>query len=269
MVDLKNIKLVILKCPYTTWHDPITQYFFVKTIELKIEGYQRKHFFGVMPFDQTDFVSDHLLICAKDEKNNVVPISAAQPLPFNVQTLKPISGVKSLAFDICNPFKLDFTVSAFFKKSNQPKHFASVQESIEECFKANRRISYYSSWTQSPLIRKNTEAVAVMKEIFAAMTVCHHREENITDLLGLGLPKFNTDKFFMNWGFERSTVQGEPVENVPLAFLDGIDCVLMHLRHYSDYAMQMTEKYAELWNDRLVVGQSLAQAIAESEKKAA
>ena len=255
MVNLNKLKLVVLKCPYTTWHDPVTQYFFNKTIELKIDGYQRKHFYGVLPFDQTDFVADHLLICTDDK--------------YDVKNLIPISGVKSLPHDICNPFKIDFTVSAFFKKSNQLKHLASVEESVAECLKANRRISYYSSWTQSPQIRKDPETVARMKEIFAAMTVFHHCEENITDLLGLGLPKFNTDQFFMNWGFERSTVNGAPVENVPLSFLDGIDCVLMHLRGYSDYAKSMTEKYMSLWSDRLVVGKSLADIMAATEKKAA
>ncbi len=237
---LKNLVMVILKCPYLNWHNKNTRELFTKMISLKLEGYQRKHFFGVMPIDQTDYIANHLLICKKEKNGDLIPIS----------------GVKSLPYDFCKVFRTDFTIELFLKKDNQLEHLHYVQNLIKESQESQRRISYYSSWTQSPSIRSDFELVQILKELFAAMTVLHHREEKTPDLLGLGLPKFKTDSFFYSWGFERAKLDKKELVNIPLRFLGGIDCVVMHLKHYSDYAKEMSNKYLNVWMNRVSVGKS-------------
>ena len=246
--------MVVLNCPYVNWKEQTVQEYFCKMIELKIAGYSRKHYFGVLPIAQTDFLANHLLVCRRERDGRSTVLS----------------GAKSLPYDFSKFFKTEFSAEVIFRRSNQPRHLEAVQQAMKECLERGNRISYYSSWTQNPLIRNDYETVALIKELFAAMTVHHHLEEGITDLLGLGLPKFNTDRFFMNWGFERALLQRQPVENVPLDFLAGIDCVLMHLMHYSDYALEMSEKYKGMWEKRVVVGQRFNPEELEKEiKKAA
>ena len=159
-----------------------------------------------------------------------------------------------MPYDYAQFFRVEFTASAIFRRSNLPLQLSSVQESIDECELKRRRISYYSSWTIEPSVRADREIMETTKEIFAGLTAHHHHAQGITDLLGLGLPKFNTDKFFMNWGFERSRLRGEPVPNAPLDFLGNIDCVLMHMRDFNSYAKDMALKFNRMWQNRIIVG---------------
>lgn len=234
----RNLRIVVLRCPYANWKNKETQTLFCKMVSLKLDGYHDKHFFGVMPIDGTDFVTDHILICTEAPDGE----------------LTPILGVKSLPYDFCEPFFTSFTLEAFLKRDGLVRHLESLNRILRNCSAQNRRISYYSSWTIASHIAKVRARVDFLKELFTACTVLHHKEEGIAELLGLGVPRFRTDEFFFRWGFERMALDGEPLVNVPIQFLGGIDGVVIHLRDYSTYALQCAEKFQVLWEQRLSLG---------------
>jgi hypothetical protein len=191
-----------------------------------------------MPIDGSDFVTDHILVCSENSDGSFIPLL----------------GSKSLPYDICGLFHLDFTIEKLLRSSGCHQHIEGLSKILEECRLSQRRISYFSSWTILPSVRKDLELVQTLKEIYAATTVLHHQEQNISDLLGLGLPKFHTEEFFFKWGFEKVELPRPEEEKLRLSSFGGIDAVFMHLKSYSDYALGMAKKYQNLWNSRINLG---------------
>lgn len=239
---MENLQVVILKCPYINWAQEKTQKFFSKMVSLKLKSYCEKHHVGVMPVDATDFISDHILICSS-----------------NNGELTPVLGVKSLDYERCKTFHVDFTIESFLKRGEHYEHLDFLYDTIKQCENNNRKISYYSSWATLPTVTRNRPLSNYLKKIFTGLTVLHHNEEGISDLLGLGVPKYRTDNFFYKWGFERVAHNGTDLENIPFFILGNIDGVFIHLKEYSQLALDCAEEALDLWEDRLVIGHNPEQ----------
>ena len=236
-LDINKLRVVIIKCPYVNWSQKDTQLYFSKMVSLKLKSYCEKHHVGVMPVDTTDFVADHILICSEEEGD-----------------LTPILGVKSLDYDRCNLFHIDFTIEAFLRKGGHQKHLKALYSILEKSKSKQEKISYYSSWAMRPEVSRDRPLATYIKKIYTGLTLLHHTHENIKHLLGLGVPKYRTDSFFYTWGFERISYDNHPLENIPFFILGNIDGVFIHLENYSQVAMDCAEEALEFWENRLVIG---------------
>ncbi len=245
---MNDLKIVILRCPYINWSLAETKDFFTKMIALKLEGYQQRHFHGVMPIDQIDFIANHVLICEKINNN-----------------LIPISGAKSLPYYFCKPFRVEFTPISVFKKGNYLEHLQYTNNIIADCEKSTRQLTYYGAWTQSPDIKDNG-LKSILKEIFAATLLLHHQEEKITDIIGFGLPKFKTDLFFYKLGGEKARLNNVELEHIPLEHLNEIESAFIHFTGFSPYIEEMVTKYKKLWNERITIGKSFQEVLFSNEE---
>ncbi len=247
----EDLRIVVLKCPYANWDDTEARDLFTKMISLKLKGYQSRYRFGVMPVDGTDFVTDHILICK--------PVG---------RELVPLLGAKSLGVDICETFHLEFTPEAFFRKAGNPTQLEALQGVLNDLRAKDRRASYFSSWTMDLDVKKDAELTRFLKDLFVAAGVGTFREEGITDLFGIGLPKFKTDTYFFEWGFERLEHRGAPAPNFVLPNFGNLDAVLMHLKAFSPRANQLVERFTREWETRLTVGNSVRTMVNEAQKAA-
>ena len=236
----KDLVFVILKCPYTTYKDSeLTRKLFEKTVCLKYEGYFSKHDIGVQPVDGTDFLADHLLIC--ENKND---------------DLTPLLGSKTLPLDVCPPNNIDWTIETFLRKENHEEHLCYLQEQMKRIEKKKKRISYHSSWTNHPKPQNDKETRNILKEMFPAITYHHHKEDNIQELLGLGVPQYKTHRYFYKWGYKPAHKDGRELEPVNFRVLNNIPGIFMHLQEWSPYAKEMADKYHALWDNRIIIGES-------------
>ncbi len=233
----ENLQILVLKCPYVNWENRETREYFTKMVSLKFRGYTKKHHIGVMPVDTTDFICDHILICDNSENN-----------------LTPILGVKTLDYRRCGLFHADFTIEANLKRCGYKEHLNALYSILNQCKETEQNISYYSSYTRLPEISKDRPLASFLKRLFAGLTVLYHTQENISQLLGLGVPKYRTDEFFQTWGFERVSYQGIPLKNIPFFILGGIDGVFIHLKQYTPYALECAEECMGLWKARVTLG---------------
>ena len=55
-VDRRNIRLVVIDCPYESWHAPFPRELFAKMVDLKLRGFKSHYSHGVLPLDTTDFL---------------------------------------------------------------------------------------------------------------------------------------------------------------------------------------------------------------------
>lgn len=244
---MKNLKIVILKCPYINWKSSATQECFAKVVDLKLKSYCEKHHLGVMPVDTTDFICDHILVCEEEG-----------------DSLTPILGVKSLDYSRCDIFHVDFTISAFLKNGGHAEHLTALNEILDQCRQKDEKIAYYSSWAMLPEVTRNRPLATSLKNIFTGLTVLHHTHEGIAQLLGLGVPKYRTDQFFKTWGFDQVAREGQVLDNIPFFILGDIDGVFIHLKQYSEFALDCADNTMDMWKNRLVIGDSPRKEKSES-----
>ena len=235
---MKNdYKIVVLNCPYINWDSKEVREVFSEMVHLKFENYQKKHFFGILPVDSSDFIGDHLLIYKKDQSGH----------------LKLVNGVKTLPYDRCNLFNYKFTPITLLENDNQHEYLDVLNEIIQQGLGLNRKMSYYSSWTMKSGIEEKASRERI-KELFSATTYLYHRERGIKELLGFGVPKLRTDELFKSWGYKRVHSQGVEIPAIPASFLGGLDSVLIHLESFSSEIKELSLIHKVTWDSRLEIG---------------
>jgi hypothetical protein len=249
-----NLELVILQCPYTTYlDDQQTRQMLEQTIKLKYTGYFNKHDRGVQPVDGTDFLSDHVLICKRNEQDELIPLLGSKFLPY----------------DVCGPNNIDFTVEAFLKKEEHHPHLCYLQKELLRANYQNKRVCYHSSWTTHPNATSDREFNKTLKKIFMASSLLYCQEFQVDELYGLGVPKYRTDQFFYTWGYERVAVAGQDLADINFRVLNSISGVFMHLKEFSPDAYKYAEVFNEIWKRKTVIGLSDGQARQRDQQLAA
>ncbi len=232
------VEIVILRCPYTNMDDPLTRELFTKMMYLKYKGYGNRHYAGTLPLDGTDYVADHPLICVRDEKLGLIPIT----------------GSKVISYDTCKFFNLDFALESCFKKGNNKVHLDTMNNIINTAQNSGKKIVYHGGYTIDPEIVKTDEDRALARELFIAVTTLYFKENKITELLGFGVPKYKTELFFYQWGYERCSLNGSELESFPVYFLPGCDGILMHLKEFSPAVIDLSDKYRFIWKNKTDLG---------------
>ncbi len=239
------VEIVILRCPYMNMNDPQTRDLFTKMMHLKYKGYGNRHNEGTLPLDATDYIADHPLVCVRDEKLGLIPIT----------------GSKVVNYTSCRFFNMDFALESAFKKGNNKTHLDEMYSIISKAQANKTRIVYHGGYTIDPEIVKTEQERAVARELFIAATTLYFQENEITELLGFGVPKYKTELFFYQWGYERCKVNGIELEAFPVYFLPGCDGILMHLKHFSPTVLNLSDKYKFLWKNKKEIGFPLEKQI--------
>lgn len=232
------VEIVILRCPYMNMSDPFTRDLFIKMMYLKYKGYGNRHLAGALPLDATDYVADHPLVCIRDEKLGLIPIT----------------GSKVISYDTCKFFNMDFALESCFKKGNNQVHLDELYKIINASQNKNKTIAYHGGYTIDPEIVKTEEDRAIARELFIGSTTLYFKENNISELLGFGVPKYKTELFFYQWGYERCAINGSELEAFPVYFLPGCDGILMHLKEFSSTVLEISDKYRFLWKQKTDLG---------------
>ncbi|MBC7428940.1 MAG: hypothetical protein H7336_10035 [Bacteriovorax sp.] len=235
----RPIEIVILRCPYMNMANPLTRELFSKMMYLKYKGYGNRHMVGSLPLDTTDYVADHPLICVRDEKLGLIPIS----------------GSKVITYDTCKFFNMEFAMESCFKKGNNQEHLDSLYKIIKDSQNNNKTIAYHGGYTIDPEIVLTAEDREAVRDLFMGITALYFKENNISELLGLGVPKFKTENFFYQWGYERCAANGVELSSFPLYFLPGVDGVMMHLSKFSEGITETSQKYRFIWGQKQILGE--------------
>ncbi|MBY0415697.1 MAG: hypothetical protein K2Q18_16100, partial [Bdellovibrionales bacterium] len=232
------VEIVVLRCPYMNMENPFTRELFSKMMHLKYKGYGNRHLAGTLPLDATDFVADHPLICVRDPKLGLIPITGSKVINYNT----------------CKFFNMDFALETCFTKGENFLHLDALYQIIQEALKNDQTIAYHGGYTIDSEIVKTDEERALVRELFMAITTLYFKENNISELLGFGVPKYKTEHFFYQWGYTRCKVQGVELAEFPVYFLPGANGILMHLKEFSSGINDLSEKFRFIWNQKINVG---------------
>lgn len=235
------VEIVILRCPYMNMDNQETRELFTKMMYLKYKGYGNRHNMGTLPLDATDYIADHPLVCVRDEKHGLIPVT----------------GSKVVNYDSCQFFKMDFALESTFKKGNNRIHLEEMYATIKMAQESHKKIAYHGGYTIDPELVKAEKERTLARELFIAATTLYFQENQITELLGFGVPKYKTELFFYQWGYQRCKSNGIELESFPVYFLPGCQGILMHLKEFSPTVMELSAKYKFLWSKKKEIGIAL------------
>lgn len=234
-INLKNFRVVVLDCPYNTWQSSTTQELFSAVVEMKLKGYQPVYEHGVMPIDSYDFVATHLLVCVEQKSG-----------------FKPVTGFKSVTLSTCRHFNLPFPTNAVLGQGNAD-HTEAVKAIIENCERNGKDLSFDSSWTVDPDFRRNRESNLLLQELFISNVVHWHTPEQRHEVLGTGILRVRTNRFFERIGFEQTKLNGTPLPSFNQPSLRDSQAVLIHSKEWSPFAMATAAEHQQAWNNRIMI----------------
>ncbi len=227
---------MVLDCPYDSWSQPETRHLFSEIINLKLTGYKDVYTDGVLPFDTYDFVATHILVCREEGR-----------------AFKPLTGFKSITAARCNRFNLPFPTTQLLMSSDSPRQTKAVASIMEDCNESGDVLAFDSSWTVHPEVKKSRSVHHLLQELFISNVVHLHTTSSKHRLLGAGVRRVRTDKFFERIGFTRLAEAGEPLPTFRQASLQGEEVALIQLKSFSDFATGMAEKHQSFWNNRVTI----------------
>lgn len=229
-------KVVVLDCPYDTWSSTDTQYLFSEIINLKLSGYKSVHKEGSLPVDTYDFIATHILVC-RDEGGK----------------LKPVTGFKSVTSERCKRFNLPFPTVQLLAANSTPEHTEAVASIMRDCDQSGDVLAFDSSWTVDPDVRKSREAHHFLQELFISNVVHLHTSSSPHKLIGAGVRRIRTDKFFERVGFNRLANAGQALPTFRQASLVGAEVALIYLERFSEFAKELSMKYESFWSNRITI----------------
>ncbi|MDR3606231.1 MAG: hypothetical protein P4M08_02495 [Oligoflexia bacterium] len=243
-----DIEIVVIESPYDTLGDPEVRDLFSRLAALKIEGYRAVYEYGVLPVDTYDFVATHYLVCRKNQGRPEI-----------------LTGYKTVTLQKCLKHRLVFPGMALLRSAGATSHCLALEELLGQ-FAANPdKVSYSSSWTINPEVRKNPALKNLLKDLMTVMLAAHELEIGTVERLGCGVPKVKSDQYFQSLGYQRMTYRGDILPPFSQPSLVGESAVLLHGTEYTEEALRVVERYRDFWQARRIFRPSDAAI----EKKAA
>lgn len=230
MLNINNIHLVELDCPYDSWDEPKTKDLFHKAVSLKIRGYQAEYPYGVLPIDTSDFVGVHHLVC--EERSD---------------GLQPIMAYRTITSSRCKAHRMGFPPLTLMQLLKLPSHEIAIRNLLVEVEAANRVVGYASSLTIDP----NYRGDPLLKEILKATHVLYHREAGIRHVVGGGVLRFKVDSLYSFWGYDRLSYENIELPPVEVPFVMNEVTGFFVLRDFSQQSLDFAEQYRALWNRRV------------------
>ena len=235
-MNLENLQVVVIDCPYNSFSSELTQKLFGKFINMKLTGFLKEYGHGVMPLSSYDFIGTLIMLCEK-----------------NGEELDPVFCFKSSTLERVEYFGLPFEINGLLSSSGAGLHLKVIAEIVEKAKAGGRSIGYNSSWTISPNWRHQPDLKSLAKDLSVALFTHYYQSRNIDEILIGGVMKYKVDQIQAFLGFEYLELDGERLPPVETWFVRNEKTILMHLKRFSSEAQTIADRYVELWNNRLEI----------------
>lgn len=233
-----KLTVVVIENAWENWSDPKVRDLFMKAIGLKQMGYGKEYPSSVISVDGTDFFASHHLVCKESESGDLVPLM----------------GYRSVPFSRAKYFHYPFGGTALVRAANAPEHEASIANILEHAAWRRHEISYDSSWTILPEIRRDRELTGKLQEIMKAIHVLYHTTGGPQEVVAGAVMKFKMDRYYHYWGYGEIQNNGRKLPGLLHPFFEGAEIVVFHAQQFSTQAIADAERYRSMWEERIIVG---------------
>lgn len=166
--------------------------------------------------------------------------------------LTPLSGTKVVKSSQCRYFRRPFPPVELVRSGGEEKCLKAMEKTVADLHSKGDDISYDYSWTVLPELRRSDRS-AELKEAMLGVWAIYHKDSALKNFFVSGTLKVKTDKFFLSAGCT-------PVVGGSYYYLRGINdekALMMRSEKFSAWVEDLTDKYRDLWNRRIVIGDEL------------
>jgi hypothetical protein len=248
----KNYQFVLIRSPHELMGYQSVREIFPKVIDLKTTGYRQEYDKHVLPFDSSDFIASHLLLCEKGTKGELIPVL----------------GFKSVTLEKCDAHRISFPMFGMLENETTNEPYKAVLKTILDQHRydgTSAKIAYNGSFTVLPRLRENKVLMKELWDITFSLLTNYYSEYDIDHVVAICSTKFNVHKKkeSLGWNF----IQG------PSGLLEPYNCrslfdasfVPMELVGVREKSSVPSSKFKDMWEDRVTYD---LEHLSVAEKKA-
>lgn len=231
-----EIKLVELDNFYENLDNPHSAGLFAGILAMRKNGYESFYPKKFIPFDKTDLIAKHYLICAAE-----------------TDCLIPLAGYKRVTLIACDDYQIVLPIQIWAKNSGDVAHFQAVNEIIRSHRVSGQTLTYGAHIV---LHKRAKEFITsdFFKE-FAAGACYLFQIENgsYTELINSTL-RTRTNVWFEQIGYQPLlSNEGNPIAPARHPESPDDSFIPMIMRELSEWSKECYEKHRQLFAERLVI----------------
>lgn len=235
----EKYQFVLLRAPYEIMEFSIVQRMFPALIQLKTKGYQQEYEKHVLPFDSSDFVASHLLMCEKKDDE-----------------LIPVLGFKSVTLRRCDDHRIPFPMLSMLERADAGP---CPKDSIQNILNSYRdrgdegKIAYNGSFTILPHLREDKVLMKYLWEVSFSLLANYYLDYSIDHVLAVCATKFRVNKKKEQYGWNYITDKDGTMGEYNCRALFGAPLIPMELDTRSFLCRQSARRFKEMWDGRLTL----------------
>lgn len=236
---MEKYQFVLLRAPYEIMNFEVVQKIFPALIQLKTTGYQQEYQRTVLPFDSSDFVASHLLMCEK-----------------KAQTLVPVLGFKSVTLKRCDDHRISFPMLSMLERSDGETSDKEIIQKILNSYREKAReekIAYNGSFTILPHLRQDKVLMKYLWEVSFSLLANYYMDYGIDHVLAVCATKFkvNKKKEEHGWNYIQGGAETLPEYNCRALF--GAPLIPMELFTSHEECKKSSERFKKMWFERVTL----------------
>ncbi len=238
--EIKNkYRFVLIREPYELMEYEIMRSIFPQLIYLKTTGYRQEYEKNVLPFDSSDFVASHLLLC-----------DMTGPSP------RPVLGFKSVTLKSCDDHRISFPMFGMLERADSDLVAKSRVQDILNSYRDQDRagkIAYNGSFTILPELRQNKALMKHLWELSFCLIGNYYLDYGIDHVLAVCATKFNVHKKKEVYGWNYISQGQSHLEEYQSKALFGANLIPMELFTSSEACKASTLSFRGMWENRLTL----------------
>ena len=237
----KKYQFVLLRCPYELMDYTVVQKLLPQLIKFKTTGYRKEYDQHVLPFDTSDFIASHLLMC--------------ENLPSG--ELVPVLGMKSVTLKKCDDHRITFPMVGMLEGLHSTQEHKNVIQKMIESYRSVQqaeKLAYNGSFTIHPRLREDKVLMKYLWEVSFSLLTNYYIEYQINHVIAVCATQFNVHKKKEQhgWNFIPDTTGGS-LSEYQSKCLFGASLIPMELTNVAEKSKETSEKFKDMWKEKITL----------------
>jgi hypothetical protein len=251
----QNYRFVLIRTAHEVIQYGLVHDLFPRIIHLKTTGYRHEYGQYVLPFDSSDFIASHLLLCRVD----------------HVEGLLPVLGFKSVTLKVCDDYRIPFPMLGMLESNHHETHdhkgwILNLMNQYRERGLSGK-LAYNGSFTIHPKFREDKNSMKDLWDITFSLLTNYYIEYNIDHVVAICATKFNVHKKKEQLGWNYVSGRNGPLNAYKCKSLIDSSFIPMELDGVRIKSEVPSSKFKDMWEKRLTL--DLDSFCEDSIKKAA
>lgn len=233
----QNYRFVVLREVYDLMDFGIVRELFPQLIRLKTVGYRKEYESNVLPFDSSDFVATHLLLCDQRGPN-----------------LLPVLGFKSVTLKSCDDHRITFPMLGMLDNLEQDTSAHAVILSILNDHRSkglSEKIAYNGSFTILPELREDKALMKHLWDITFSLLSNYYTELDVETVLAVCATKFKVNKQKESRGWSYIPGKAGTLPEYCAKSLFGAKLIPMQLDTKCQDCQRTRLPFKDMWENRV------------------